>query len=144
MTPERMWDIFCEAQRTSQHWRSIPRSGHPSKSAWPDFPDEVDHHTRVRLAIQNGESLDDVSGKPPRITPTARQHDMAESIIRMFHAVALADYGDRIRLLRAVAAHVVGVRISKITRATGLTRYRIERAKEQAMQDMAQQFQEAA
>lgn len=131
---DRMWGLFCHSVRVAQLWPSPPRSGYPARSTMPDAPDDVTYFQKVRLALEQGESLSEIGDKPT-FTPDAFDQSLAEFIIEGSHSDCLK-VADGKRLRAALTSLAAGVKPQKVMRYTGLNQPKIKRAKDQLCGDL--------
>lgn len=132
-----MWALLKDAAHVSAvAYRAPPRQGFPSKSAMPDAPDEISEWAKIR-AYLNGEieEMPETETRPPQ--PTSMQITRAEKILTVWHHVALSRKGNKSRIKSALYLRACGVKPRQITAITGITRQQLHRAKEEAMQEMA-------
>lgn len=131
--PAVMWALLCEAAEVSRSWPAPPRSGHPSKSAMPEAPDDLTEWERRNDDFREGVTI--AARSSPRTEWSARQHSEAEFTLSLFSATfRLA--GARKTLRRATWLYASGMPPRKITALTGLTRHQIQRARERASREM--------
>ena len=131
-----MWALLREAAKVSRAWPSPPRSGHSSKSTMPEGPDLVSEWQRAVFAFEEGITVTQMYGCPPREQFTAEQHSSAEFTLSLFHGAAFRMAGARRKLLRATWLYAAGFPPRKITAATGMNRHQIQRARQRASEEM--------
>lgn len=138
------WALLCEAAEVSRiSYQAPPRSGFPGRSAMPESSDEVTQW-QLMSAYLRGEisSLPDGFGKAPR--PEAHVIDRAELMLDLWHQVILNTRGDRQRLKRAVYERACGAKPRHVCAKYGMKYPQLQRAVEQASDDMAQTIEKYA
>lgn len=129
-----VWGLTCEAARTLASLPPPPRRGYPGKSAWPDFRDEADDF----FAVLRERISDGIDGEHTRIriVPSAAAVDRCDAMWHLWaaHGSRMAARRD---LIRAVWAYAGGARYRKIKATTGLSRYRLMRAKADGCEKIA-------
>ena len=112
-----------------------PRSSMPTSSMMPDSADDVTQWQLISAYLKGSlTSMPDIPNRPPR--PTARDVDMTDLILYIWHNECLMRKGDRSRLKRAVYLKANGVRPEVIRRLSGLPTARLLRAQVEACEDM--------
>lgn len=127
-----MWALLCDAARvTALAYRAQPYQGYPTKSAWPDAPDEItwwqQHSAYLRGEV---EDLPADDSRPP--IPTAAEISRAEAVLHLWHhAVTLGRQRKRAVYLRACQRSA-----GKVTRITGETQREQKAARRRAIREM--------
>ena len=112
-----------------------PRSGMPTASAMPESGDEVTQWQLISAYLQGSlVSLPDLQNRPAR--PTARDVDVTDLVLHIWHHKCLMRKGDKSRIKRAVYLKASGVRPEVIKRLSGLSPPRIRSAKVEAGEDI--------
>lgn len=125
------WALLCEAARTSRTFRAPPYQGLPTKSSWPDSPDEVTYWQKLTAYLQ-GEMLElpETESKPPR--PSSEQITRADHVLQVWH------HGVTLGRLKkkSVYCAACGYKPGLIKRVTGLTVQEVKNAKRRALSEM--------
>lgn len=137
---DRMWALLRDAAKTSQRFTGPPRTRYPSKSAWPDAPDEATWREIMAAYLQGG-----VIDKMPETENTPAQqsaHDIsrADAVLDLFHQYALTGRGytqrKRRQMLSAIHDAAKGHRVSRVRREYGLSLWAWNENKRKALEDM--------
>ena len=131
-----MWELLCEAAKTSQlAYSAPPRTGYPAKAVMPDAPADVTQWQLMSAYIKG--ELDEMpadDSRPP--TPSAEQVSRCEAILDLWHRYALRHKGPTSRIKKAVYLKACGVSGVKLSQVTGVSRQVVTKAQHSAMQDM--------
>ena len=112
-----------------------PRADMPGSSALPEATDDVTQWQLISAYLAgNLTSLPNMPNRPPR--PTARDVDIADLVLHIWHHHALMRKGDRSRLKRAVYMKANGVRPEIIKRVSGLDQRQIRQAQHESGEDI--------
>jgi len=112
-----------------------PRATMPTASAMPDSADDITQWQLISAYLQGTlVSLPDIPNRPPR--PTARDVDITDLVLHIWHNECLMRKGDRSRIKRAVYLKANGVRPQVIHRLSGLSAPRIRSAQVEAGEDI--------
>lgn len=131
-----MWALMREAVRTSALCDSAPPRSHwPSKSSWPENPDEISAW-HMTMAWIRGE-LDDapkMRAKPAQ--PSAAAISRRDNVLHVWHEAALRDTPNWLNKRMALHAYAAGAKSAAVCHKSGLSRQSLSSAKQRAMQDM--------
>ena len=129
-----VWCLTKEAAHTLSHLPGLPRRGYPGKSAWPDFRDD-DFFAVIRERLSDG-----VDGEVHRIrmVPNAAAISRCEIMWDLWRRHGFPKLGKRRELLRVVWAYAGGLRPAKVKTIFGVSRTRLNRAKMQGCENVAE------
>jgi len=130
------WELLREAASVSSIAHSgPPRTSYPTKSAMPDSVDDVSYWQLMAAYVRgNLSEAPAVSSRRPM--PSSEEIDRCDAVLHVWHNHSLMRKGNRSILKRAIYLRAVGVKPARVRRATGLSKWALDRGRIEACEDI--------